>query len=248
MTTPLICLSPRPMASTRLVCIPFAGAGASVYRRWASLLPPNVELFAVQLPGRENRLSEPPMTEWDLVVASIADALIDMPWGNYRLFGHSLGALLALDVARSMTKRGEAQRHLAVSGRPWPGFHNDVRSPIAVDVMSDDDVLEELTERFGPLPDSLRDLEIRDIVMPTLRADLQLLHNYRWQSDPVLTGPVTAFYGQQDPSLSKSSVAGWAKETSGAFAAEPLNGGHYMLDQQSEAICRLIELQIRTQP
>src|SRR4051794_36920377 len=96
--------TPRPDARRRLFCLPHAGGGAAAFRRWADGMAAAVEVVAVQPPGRETRFREPPFTDWRSLVVSLADALpADRP---FALFGHSLGALLAFELARELRRRG----------------------------------------------------------------------------------------------------------------------------------------------
>lgn len=105
MTVRLKCLAPRPMASLRLLCIPFAGGGTVTFRRWAALLPPHIEAFAVQLPGREDRLREPALDDWQSMMDALIEAVAPLPFLPTAIFGHSLGAVIALELGRRMHAR-----------------------------------------------------------------------------------------------------------------------------------------------
>src|SRR5262245_57467554 len=94
------CLTPRPMASMSLLCIPFAGAGAGAFRNWGRQLPDFIEAYAVQLPGREDTLNMPPLTDWRRMQDSVFESVARLPSLPVAIFGHSLGAVLALELAR----------------------------------------------------------------------------------------------------------------------------------------------------
>src|SRR5947207_2161455 len=105
----------------RLVCFPHAGAGATAYRSWPDLLPPDVELLSVCYPGRQDRFAEPFAPSVDALAAGVADALVPLTGGPFALFGHSMGAMVAYEVAvRLEQAHGIVPRHLFLSGRRTP--------------------------------------------------------------------------------------------------------------------------------
>lgn len=283
MTVRLKSLSPRPMATLRLLCIPFAGAGASAFRGWAEGLPPHVEPFAVQLPGREDRMREAAATRWAPVFASLCAQVRGLHAQPTAIFGHSLGAVLGLDLARWMERSGAPPVHLFVSARAAPGSHG--AAPVAwsmrdaAESMRDaagstreaagskpgaagptqaatgpgDDaaLLSALERRFGALPASLSHPEIRESVLPVLRADLALLADHPGNgspSPPPLQCPVTVFHGTRDPSTDAGSLAGWRRETSGAFDCLAFDGGHYFLDTHRAELLQAITTRLPPRP
>src|SRR4051812_1322263 len=124
MTSPesawLVCRSRRPEARLRLICFPYAGVGASIYRRWPAALPADIEVWAVQNPGRENRIREKPSTSIDELVDAIRGELGSLLERPFALFGHSMGAVLATELARKLHVAGIEPVHLIVSGRRPP--------------------------------------------------------------------------------------------------------------------------------
>lgn len=231
----LKCLAPRPMASLRLLCIPYAGGGALAFHPWAALLPAHVEGYALQLPGREGAVREPPLRTWPEVIEALAEAVAPLPEMPTAVFGHSLGAVIALELARWMHRHQPGRLvHLFASGRPWPGHEATNDGPLAdlVATAPDDALLRALDQRYGSLSTSLSHPEIRDFILPILRADLGLLAAYRHACTPVLDCPLTAFAGAADPTTPVESLDGWRRETSGAFALRMLAGGHFFLESE----------------
>lgn len=225
----LKCLAPRPMASLRLLCIPFAGGGTLAFRGWAALLPPHVEAFAVQLPAREDRLGEPALDAWQPMMEALIEAVAPLPRLPTAIFGHSLGAVIGLELGRWMQAAQPARlKHVFASGRPWPGGNAGERRDLHA--LPDADLLRALDRQYGSLSTSLSHPEIRDLTLPILRADLCLLASYRHAPSTTLACPLTVFAGTADPMTPAESLEGWRQETSGPFRVRTLDGGHFFLE------------------
>ena len=120
----------KPHARLRIFCFPYAGGGASIFRGWTALLPADLEVCPVQLPGREGRLREAPFTHMEPMVNALVDALqpyFDLP---FVLFGHSMGAAIAFELTRELRRRGRPQPlHLFAAGRRAPHLHRRTCAP-----------------------------------------------------------------------------------------------------------------------
>jgi surfactin synthase thioesterase subunit len=208
-----------------LVCIPHAGGGASTFVPWQRVLGKRV--LAVTLPGREARIGEPPleritdMAEWlvaDLLRREVEDAV---------LFGHSMGALVAYEVARRLPRSASsAIARLVVSGCQCPtAFSADRLSEIA----DDDDFLRAVSD-YGGLPAGLLACdELKAYAVSVLRADLAACDRYHHEPGPPLSIPVLAFAGTEDARVPVRDVMGWGGITDSAFELRPLPGGHFFL-------------------
>lgn len=233
----LKCLAPRSMARATLICLPFAGAGVSAFRGWGERLPGTVEAYALQAPGREDLLAAPPMTNWASVLAATVAAIEALPRRPVALYGHSLGALLALDLACGLHCIGANLQHVFVSARPWPGLPAVAENPLADPAgTADEDLLAHLAAAFGPLPPTLRDPEIASVVLPIVRADLRLLGSYHYKGPAGLAAPLTVYAGANDPSTNQSDLSLWAAETAGAFDIVRLEAGHYFVETCREQL------------
>ena len=239
MSVRLKCLAPRPMATLRLLCLPFAGAGAGVFRGWGDALPAHVEAFAVQLPAREDRLADPPLVDWAAMRDALLAAIDALPPQRTAIFGHSLGAVIGFDLAHALQRRGASPvDHLFVSARPWPGRAPDPPAPAWP--AGDDALLAAMDRRFGSLGTSLSHPDIRAVVLPALRADLCLLDDYHYAPGAVLDCPVTVFAGSADPSTPGDTLAAWRNATTGAFALQAFAGGHFFIEtHRSEVLAAL---------
>lgn len=221
--------APRPGARARVFCFPHAGGGASAFRLWPAGLPPEVELCAVQLPGRENRLREPPFASIRAMVDALVPALsahLDRP---FALFGHSMGAVLALEVARALQARGgPLPGHLLVSSRRPPHLP-DPDPPLHV--LSDPEFVAEVRRRYGGMPaEVVRDRDLLTLLLPALRADVRALETHRPPARPPLPLPISVFGGSEDRHAPREQLEAWRGETSGAFRVRVFPGGHFYLD------------------
>ena len=226
--------SPDSSARIRLFCLPHAGAGASAYNIWKRFLPAFIEVCPIRIPGRETRLSEASCTDSVTLTDSITLGLsghLDKP---YAIFGHSMGALLALDLAQNMRARGLRQpSHLFVSGR------NATHVPMkhgSIHKMEDEDFLAALSIRYGGLPQEILDTpELLELYLPILRADLTLLETHHYQPLGPLACPISAFCGKDDANVSRDGLEAWREHTSASFETRWFDGGHFYLSGASRA-------------
>lgn len=228
-------LKPNPHARLRLFCFHFAGGSASAYRTWPTGLAsscPDVELCAVQLPGRENRLHEQPFTQVAPLVTALLAALrpeLDRP---FAFFGHSMGATVAYELAQALTSISILPSHLFASGRRAPGMPERF-APIH-QAPTDDDLLRAIQQRYQNLPELLlQDAELKAIYAPLLRADFTLVETYTPSSLTPLPCPITAFGGTTDPIATEAELMAWRTMTQSDFALYLLPGGHFYLQEQS---------------
>ena len=223
--------APRAKARLRLFCFPYAGRGASIYRGWEQNLPPEIELCAVQLPGREGRLAEPRPDSMAALTCTTAHALepyLDLP---FAVFGHSMGAAIAFEVARKLHGRpGTRPVHLFVSGRSGP---HQRPWEMNLHALPDGELIQQVQSLQGIPPEVLARTEVMTALLPLLRDDLRLAETYRASPGPRLGCPVTAFAGRQDPLTSEAALDGWRSTTLGRFTTRLLPGGHFYLHEES---------------
>ncbi|MFF2659460.1 thioesterase II family protein [Kitasatospora sp. NPDC058032] len=224
--------SPNPQ--TRLICFPHAGGLASFFRPWGQLVPPGTELLAVRYPGREDRFLEPFAETMDELVEQIAGECVRLLDAPLAFFGHSMGASVAYEVAlRLQAEHGAAVSALFVSGRSGPGREH-IR-PLSG--ASDHQLMKELTELGGTDAEAFEDAELRELVLPTIRADYRLVEAYTaTKAGAALNAPVTAYYGTRDAEVSRDSVEAWAEVTDSGFRMLPFEGGHFFLLDHPRAI------------
>ncbi|MCF6524506.1 thioesterase II family protein [Streptomyces sp. JJ36] len=226
---------PRTDPPLRLLCVPYAGGGPAAFQGWNELLPDAVEPWLLRLPGREARFREEPHTEVSRLVKEAAAVLGPALDGPYALFGHSLGALLAFELARELRRGyGREPVHLSVSARAAP--HLPLRHAV-VHRLPDDLLLEALDRRFQAIPPALRDdPQLRALYLPVLRADVTLLETYAHTEEPPLSCPVTAYGGTDDPEFGPGELEAWRRHTSAGFRVRSFPGGHFFLNTERAAL------------
>lgn len=234
----LRCNHADPSAALRVICLPYAGAGASAYAGWSLPADLSVEVWAVQPPGRENRWGEEPFRRVEPLVRALAAEVVPLLDRPYVLFGHSMGALLAFELARllrSVGHRGPAWLFLSAFRAPdLPPW----RPPASA--LPDDALLSRIYEMMGPARNVVRDPDLLLAVAPTLRADLELCETYTFTDEAALTAPFTCFAAVDDPEVRVDEVADWWRHTTGDCQTHTFTGGHlFPLDHEREVLARL---------
>ncbi|MBN9741326.1 thioesterase [Amycolatopsis sp. A1MSW2902] len=209
----------------QLVCLPHAGGGASAFRPWRPLLPPEVELLAVQYPGREDRTGEPALTDLAELAEAAADALAEVLDAPYTVFGHSMGALVGYELLNVVRQNGfPAPRRLIVSSQFPPGLLPDR----GVRDFGDEAVLDLVDWLAGGTSGIRADSRLSAFVAGLVRADYEAVETYR-PAAAEITVPVNAFCGAEDPAVSPDEVAGWAAWCRAGFDRTVFPGGHFYL-------------------
>ncbi|GAA4071863.1 thioesterase II family protein [Actinomadura miaoliensis] len=224
---------PRPDAGLRLICVPHGGGGAAAFLGWAELLPPGVELLAVQYPGREDRIADPMPRDMDELVAALTDAVAAVADRPYALFGHSMGATVAYEVAQEARRRGlRGPVHLVASAREAP--HDEKGGDVHRG--DDDDLYAELMRLGATDPAVLADPGLRALILAYVRADYRLIETYRPRPLPPLDCPVTVFLGDRDPDLTPAEAARWRHATRARTRVEIFPGDHFYLVPRRHAV------------
>jgi surfactin synthase thioesterase subunit len=211
-------------AEVFLYCLPYSGAGASVFRHWSKTLPSAVALCAVRLPGREQRIAEPHDIDPEQI-ASVIAATADRP---YALYGHSLGARVGFEVLKALRRHGAP---LPIRFYPAAARPPDVIDPLAAEAVDlpDDQFLALLTERLSAPTDLRDEPELRDLMLPVLRADLGWIHRHRYCPEPPLPVPIVALAGEEDREYGPDEMLGWARHTSSTFQVRTISGDHFFV-------------------
>ena len=220
---------PRQLPRRRLFCLPYAGGAASAYRSWAEMLPADVEVCPVQLPGRGSRFREAPFRKVADLIPALAEGLLPLMDLPFALFGHSMGAVVAFELARELRRRGaRAPVLLALSGHQAPQ-RPDSEPPFSH--LPDAEFLEEVQRRYdGIPPEVLAEEELLQLLLPVLRADIQVLETYAYAKEPPLDCPISCFGGEGDRHVSLADLEAWRDETRGPLRVRTFPGGHFFVE------------------
>lgn len=219
----------RAAIAGRIFCFHHAGGAASAYRAWSAELPAHIDLCAVQLPGRATRLREPPLRDIPAIVTGVTDALegaLDLP---FAFFGHSMGAVVACEVARELVRRrGPVPAHLFVSSRRPP--HIADPTP-ALRGLSDAEFVVEIDRRYGGIPPEVAaHADVMAMLLPGLRADIEALERHSANADERVPCPITAFGGVHDRLAPPEQLEAWRDLTHSSFRLKLFGGGHFYVD------------------
>jgi medium-chain acyl-[acyl-carrier-protein] hydrolase len=230
-------------ADFRLICFPYAGGSAAVFHAWPSVIGPLAEVHAVQLPGRAGRLSELPLRTWPELVRYVSRAVASLWDRPCAMFGHSLGAVLAFEVARTLQAAGLPHlRSLMVSGRRAPQVPDEDPPMHAA---SDDAFVEHVRGLNGTPAEILDDPELLRLILPALRADFALSETYEWHPGPRLACPIVVFGGTEDEESAVGRLDGWRAHTVTSSAIHMLEGGHFFLQSQQRRLLELVTAELR---
>ncbi|MGW4226946.1 thioesterase II family protein [Streptomyces bauhiniae] len=231
------------MPTTHLICLPFAGSGASFFKEWQSVAPEGLQIVPVQLPGREERFIDAPHTEAARAVEEIHSGVLDQLADAERIavFGHSLGAVLAYELMHQLSVSQPASlSRLFVSGSPGPWNGREHRAT----GLDDEAFLAQIRAFAGYDHPALAHPEMRALLLPMLRADVQMHENYRPTSEKPLDVAVTALRGSEDELVDAEQIAQWRDATTADFRTAELDGGHMYLADDAESLLRLIATEL----
>jgi surfactin synthase thioesterase subunit len=224
----VVSFTPSPRPALRLICVPYAGAGIPIFHNWAGSLPPEVQVCAIQLPGRDSQFRVPPFTRvlpLVEVLAKVLDPFLDLP---FALFGHSMGALIIFELARALRIKDLRPAHLFVSACRAP-HRPERKSP--VHHLRDDAFLLELRERYNGIPDVvLQEPDLLKMYLAILRADFELYETYQDPGGERFDFPISAFGGWEDGEVSREDLEAWQDQTWNAFRLHMVPGDHFFIN------------------
>jgi medium-chain acyl-[acyl-carrier-protein] hydrolase len=229
----------RPALRTplRLFCFPNAGGGASTYVPWVSGLASEVDVYPVQLPGRENRLGERPIRNMDEMSRRLAQALLPYCDRPFAFFGHSMGALICFALTRYLRQQEQplpVQLFLSAYRAPHLPLEDHLHG------VPDDELVHKMLTLNGTKQEVFAHPELRRLLLPIFRADFELCETYAYTHEIPLDIPITAFGGIQDNRAGQKDLEGWREHTSKTFKLHMLPGDHFFWHSDSQATWHII--------
>jgi surfactin synthase thioesterase subunit len=232
-----------PAAFARLVCFPHAGGSASYYAPMSGLLQPDIEVAAVQYPGRQDRLGEQCVDDIGALADRVFDSLRRWDDKPFAFFGHSMGAVVAYETARRVARKtGQPPEALFVSATRNPSYPRGGR---AVHLLDDEGLIAELRRVSGPDQDWLYHTKLLAGVLPVIRSDYKAIETYAWSPGPPLDCPIIALVGDDDPYTTPEEMASWSQFCTSEFLLKVLVGGHFYLEVHSSDIAEIIAARLR---
>lgn len=216
----------RDGSDIRLFCFSSAGYGGAMYQSWIREAGQHLDVYPVQLPGRANRLAEPPLESIPELATRLISEIAPLTDRPYALFGHSMGAALAAFTAKAIAEAGlRSPDHLFLSSRQPP----DCPSPVPpLSHLEDDAFVAEINNRYGAIPiEILREPDVMAMLLPALRADVKALEVLEGHQRIVFDVPITAYGGTEDTLVPQDLLEGWRNWTEADFRLKMFPGGHY---------------------
>jgi medium-chain acyl-[acyl-carrier-protein] hydrolase len=227
-----VCPKPNPQAKTRLFIFPYAGGSPAAFNKWSREFPGNIEVWIVHYPGRASRYNEKLITDVSILVEGIYEAFQSFLDKPFAFFGHSMGALIAFELVRSLRQNNLPQPitlFVSACGAPHIGNpHKPIHS------LPEAGFIKALGDLNGTPMELLNNAELMELVLPAIRADFHVVENYHFVGDTPLQSPIIAFGGLDDPRISRERLEGWAFQTSSSFSSEYFPGDHFFINTASK--------------
>jgi len=229
---------PNSLARFRIFCFPLAGGNASAFQSWPDSFPEDIEICAIQFPGRQHRSGEPPYRRMPLLIHALEKAIcpyLDVP---FAIFGACTGSLAGYELAQRLQR--------TISMQPVHLFASCCRAPHMPDRdkpihgLPEDALWAELDRLGGTPPIVLGNPELKTMLSPVLRADFELAETYHYRSAPPLSCPLTVFGGLEDEIINRDELEGWRQHTTGPFAVKMVEGGHYLLNSETDELAQAL--------
>lgn len=227
-----------PEARWRLLCFPHAGGSGGLFQTWLWRLPPVIELWSANMPGRGVRFGERPLASLEPVADAIAVAVVCEPGAPFAFFGFSMGALIAFEVVRRIQAAGaRTPVHLFAAACRGPSLPS--RNPNLHDLPTAQ-MIKKLRE-LGGTPDAVLSEEaLLQQTLPVIRADLELIETYKYAPGPPLDCPITVMGGEDDPMVSPAELQGWVHESMRACRLKLFPGQHFFVSGREAAVMHTI--------
>nr|UPI48927.1 thioesterase [Micromonospora sp.] len=228
---------PKDAGEVRLVCFPHAGGSASYYFPMSRAMAPEVDVLVLQYPGRQDRRHEQPVDSVPRLADDVFAVLADRLAPPFAFFGHSMGAVVAFEVARRFAREaGTAPLWFFASGRRAPSRRRDG----LVHTMDDAELVAELRRVGGTDARLLQDEELLASVLPAVRNDYRAIERYSWTPGPPVDCPVTVLVGESDPQTTVDEAMAWQDHFTGTCDLRVFPGGHFYLESAAAEVIETV--------
>ncbi|MEV0388728.1 thioesterase domain-containing protein [Nonomuraea sp. NPDC050643] len=232
--TPFASLRRHPSGAPLLFCLPYAGGDVSAFWPWRHAFDGVFDVRVVMFPGREGRVAEPGALSPELIARSIA-AHHRTP---YSIYGHSMGGRVAFEVVRELRRLGVRAPECLYVGAAHPPERQETLGRWTG--LGDEDLIEELIHRLGAPAELRTRPEVKALLIPALRTDMEWLRRYRFARQEPLDVPIVAFAGAHDREVAHPVMLGWARHTSSTFRLHTLDAAHLFLATHGDQVARTI--------
>jgi medium-chain acyl-[acyl-carrier-protein] hydrolase len=239
-----VCPRVQPDAQSRIFRFPDAGGGPSVFSSWSAQLPDSIESHIIHYPGRGSRYNEAPVRSLIALTSDLSQAiqpLLDKP---YTFFGHSLGGLVAFELARRLCQNGLPQPSVIFISACGAPHIPDTQPPIHA--LPKSEFINSLKRLNGIPNEIINNTEVLDLFLPTVRADLELIERYEHKTDRPLDVPIFALGGLDDHRINRERLEGWADYTSAGFRSTYFPGDHFFINTDRDSVIASIVGEIDT--
>lgn len=226
----------------RFFCFHYAGSGGSIFQPWIQFLPKEVELVAIQLPGRENRFHEALLYQMEHVTTPLAEALTPLLNKPFVFFGHSTGAMISYELARVLRKRFLKQPQLMIiSGQNAPQWRpKELRHRLP-----DQEFIEVLRKCNGIPETILQNSTVLEFLLPRLRADGAIYETYVYEEQAPLDCRIIVYSGEQDTLVDSIGLLSWKNQTRHSFQHYSFPGDHFFIHQSEDRVLQNINAELK---
>lgn len=223
-------------SNLQLIAFPHAGAGAGYFRSWAQFIPSYIELIGVQYPGREDRIFDEPVSDIKKLSLEIADDIQQQEYDQIILFGHSMGAILAYEVACHLQKNGMLIKYLFVSGQTEP---TKTRKTLFYR-STDKELIHEVIRVSETSKEIFENKELREIFLSIIRNDYEAIETYSTETPTLLSTPITVLLGDDDTEVTYQEAISWSAYTKYRFDIYTFPGEHFFINKQLKQVIEII--------
>ncbi len=222
----------------RLFLFPYAGGGPAVFSKWAAGFSSDIETWIAHYPGRGSRHNEPPIKQILVLAEHLSEAIQPFMDKPFAFLGHSLGGLVAFELARHLRRNDLPQPEILFISACGAPHIPDPYPPIHA--LPDAEFLRSLQQLKGIPSELFHQPDMLQLLLPILRADFQAMESYDYASEPPLNCPLVAFGGLDDPRLSRERLDGWCSHTNSDFRSQYFSGDHFFIQTARETVITAI--------